>query len=187
MTSVHLGYFGCDECHVTFKEEDSLIVHKTYHGQNFVCDKCGFETKEKFKLKNHETKVHVNKKEKVQPTVEDLTCKDCVKTFDDKEAIKRHMKTVHNPSPCPHCGKVVKVMRVHINTMHKDDSEKKYKCQICAKGFPESNRVRNHMMNVHIKARPYQCRYNDCDNTIGFNDVSNRNAHENRKHGKRFA
>ena len=92
-----------------------------------------FETQEKFKLKNHETKAHVNKKEKVQLTVEDLTCKDCVKTFDDKDAFKRHMKTVHNPSPCPYCGKVFTTrasLEPHIAMVHEGVRKK---CEICNK------------------------------------------------------
>ena len=38
-------------------------------------------------------------------------------------------------------------------------------------------------MNVHLKLRPYKCRFG-CD--FGYNDFSNRNAHEKKKHGGRY-
>ena len=39
------------------------------------------------------------------------------------------------------------------------------------------------MMNVHIRSRPYNCRYG-CN--MAYNDVSNRNSHEKKKHGGLF-
>ena len=44
--------------------------------------------------------------------------------------------------------------------------------------------MENHRMNMHIKAQPHQCRYG-CENS--YNDVSNRNAHERRRHGEIFS
>ena len=39
------------------------------------------------------------------------------------------------------------------------------------------------MMNVHIKARPYTCRYG-CG--AAYNDSSNRGHHERKKHGGNY-
>ena len=39
------------------------------------------------------------------------------------------------------------------------------------------------MMNVHIKARPYACRYG-CG--AAYNDSSNRGHHERKKHGGNY-
>ena len=42
-----------------------------------------------------------------------------------------------------------------------------------------------HMMNVHLKLRPYKCRYGlGCE--FAYNDKGNRDAHERKKHGKVF-
>ena len=38
-------------------------------------------------------------------------------------------------------------------------------------------------MSVHLKLRPYKCRYG-CDDS--YNDYHNRNSHEKKKHGKLF-
>ena len=43
--------------------------------------------------------------------------------------------------------------------------------------------IEKHKMNVHIKARPFNCRYG-C--AFAYNDYSNRNAHEHKKHGGLF-
>ena len=47
----------------------------------------------------------------------------------------------------------------------------------------EKQKLEIHRMNVHLKLQPYKCRYG-CD--IAYNDVSNRNQHEKRTHGKLF-
>ena len=39
-------------------------------------------------------------------------------------------------------------------------------------------------MNVHLKLRPYECRYG-C--SFRYNDLSNRNAHEKKTHGQIFS
>lgn len=57
------------------------------------------------------------------------------------------------------------------------------RCEECGKGFIIKTALRTHMMNVHIKTRPYACQYG-CGAT--YNDVSNRAHHENKKHGAVF-
>ena len=95
------------------------------------------------------------------------------------------MIKVHNPTICPICGKTVKVLKVHLKKAHTDDSEKPFHCDQCGKGFCETAHKRAHQMNVHLKMRPYKCRYGCADN-IGYNDLSNRNSHERKKHGGVF-
>ena len=85
--------------------------------------------------------------------------------------------------PCPHCGVKVRRLDVHISAKHTPDHEQKYQCQDCGKGFGELRILKAHQMNVHLKLRPYNCRYG-CD--IAYNDISNRNQHEKRQHGKLY-
>ena len=66
---------------------------------------------------------------------------------------------------------------------HTPDEEKKYQCPDCGKGFLTNTVMEQHRMNVHLKLRPHSCRYG-CD--ISYNDTSNRNQHEKKKHGKLF-
>ena len=86
-------------------------------------------------------------------------------------------------TPCPQCGKSVRSLDNHILRTHTEDGLKKYQCQDCEKGFISLGALEKHRMNVHLKLRPFQCRYG-CD--FGYNDISNRNAHEKKKHGKLF-
>ena len=59
----------------------------------------------------------------------------------------------------------------------------RYECDQCDKKFISNSALKCHMMNVHIRSRPYNCRYG-CN--MAYNDVSNRNSHEKKKHGGLF-
>ena len=69
----------------------------------------------------------------------------------------------------------------HMIVMHTDDRDKRFQCIDCGKGFIYKDNLEKHKMNVHLKLRPYICRYEGCG--VSFNDVSNRNQHEKRVHG----
>ena len=51
------------------------------------------------------------------------------------------------------------------------------------RAFPSNHKLQGHKMNVHLKLRPYKCRYG-CE--LAYNDSSNRCAHEKRVHGRIF-
>ena len=67
--------------------------------------------------------------------------------------------------------------------VHQTEEDKKFICEHCDKRFFTSASLNKHIMNVHLKLRPYSCRYG-CE--FAYNDVSNRNAHEKKTHGKLF-
>ena len=85
---------------------------------------------------------------------------------------------------CTICGAVVLRLKDHIRSVHTADEDKRFVCNFCGKGFFDKKKLENHKMNVHLKLRPHRCRYG-CD--IGYNDTSNRNAHEKKKHGGLFS
>ena len=58
-----------------------------------------------------------------------------------------------------------------------------FQCPDCGKGFWGQKDLESHQMNIHLKLRPYRCRYGCKDS---YNDTSNRNSHEKKKHGKLF-
>ena len=97
--------------------------------------------------------------------------------------MKVHKKNVHNAVACKICGVVVKNLRLHLQGMHTADKDKRFRCEDCGKGFMCKLKLGSHRMNTHIKTQPHQCRYG-CENR--YNDVSNRNAHERRRHGQVF-
>ena len=180
----HMGYVGCTLCHMSFKDEKSLNNHMTFHGQVFVCEECGYTANKRHIITNHKIKKHTTANQIIEEIPkEDLTCNECKKICADMKSLKQHIRRVHNPLPCTLCGKIVKNMKFHMNNTHTDDSEKRFRCESCGKGFIDNSNLKSHMINVHIKSRPYRCRYAGCENIPGYNDVSNRNSHEKQKHG----
>ena len=115
-----------------------------------------------------------------------FVCDHCGKTMLTRSVLRMHEKRVHNPKPCPICSKVVKNMRIHNLTTHTDNSMLKFKCETCGRGFKDTPSLKSHEMSLHIKTRPFKCRYK-CPNDIGYNDLSNRNSHEKKKHGGLFS
>ena len=93
------------------------------------------------------------------------------------------MKCHAEKTPCPQCGLQVRDLDHHILYVHTPDCMKKHQCPECGKGFLTSAEVEDHRMNVHLKLRPYRCRYG-CEDS--YNDTSNRNSHEKKKHGRLF-
>merc|ERR1712126_319616 len=101
----------------------------------------------------------------------------------EKAGLKKHMQSHEEKKPCPKCGERVRCLQQHIESVHTPDEMKKFQCQDCGKGFISALKVEKHRMNVHLKLRPYNCRYG-CN--VSYNDTSNRNQHEKKTHGKIF-
>jgi len=70
-------------------------------------------------------------------------------------------------------------MKFHLQG-HAPDSEKKYKCEVCGKGFVETHRLQDHM-NIHTGEKPYKCKY--CSNR--FASRGNQRMHERNHEGYR--
>ena len=108
----------------------------------------------------------------------------CVVCGSEVNNLEQHMKVhTEEAKECPKCGKKVRQLEKHLRTVHAPDSQKRAVCPECGKGFDGNYSLNKHRMNVHLKLRPYRCRYG-CD--IGYNDSSNRNCHERKKHGGIF-
>ena len=114
---------------------------------------------------------------------EPVSCPDCNKILKNKDILKNHWRKVHVSAPCSICGVVVKNMGLHMGERHKPNSEKKFLCSDCKNGFMTKQKLENHRMSVHLKSQPHKCRHG-CDNR--YNDSSNRNAHERRRHKETF-
>jgi len=171
-----LCYFICStqaemDIHILESHPYNLEDTKTPK-KEFICDICGYISKSSSTLYNHKAS---HKSEKVP-------CPICAKEFLISN-LNRHIKRAHaEPEECTICGAKVKKLREHM-TQHIPPEKMKHRCQHCDKGFMELGRLRNHMMNVHLKEKPYNCRYG-CE--LAYNDTSNRNQHEKRRHGQLF-
>ena len=195
-------YKKCEQCKKLFSEAE----FKDHTCVMYNCEICGKEFGNQKGLEGHISRMH-------NRTDEDLcSCETCGKLV-RKVGMKYHIESHHTPDkkiPCHFCGKKCRSesqlkqhlkihtqvkelcticnkrfgnLKYHNLTMHTRDEDKKYQCQDCGKGFQHELALKDHRMNVHIKSRPYECRYG-C--TFAYNDKSNRNAHERKTHGKKF-
>jgi len=156
-------------------------VHKkiktTFHNLaelNHACTQCPKKYASIHTLNNHIKKVHNKEVTKVQ-------CPDCGNLFSSGAALRKHA-SLHKPPelPCPICGKLFHnqtyLMR-HAASVHGDAEDKKYKCDVCGKGFTNKHALEGHH-NWHYNLKPFQCRW--CERN--YQNQSNCNAHERKSH-----
>ena len=164
----------CKKCKQPIQNQES-------HTCDFSCKEPGCEDikiNTKTSLNFHKYRFH----EKM-----DLACEDCGETFKHTTFFKRHKRILCKEAKlpvCKICGKSFRKMKQHM-AQHIPDEQRDFVCHIgnCGKGFPFKRLLDKHTMNVHLKLRPYKCRYG-CE--FGYNDSSNRDSHERKRHGKLF-
>jgi len=197
--TVENGYFQCPECKLKMPQ-DEANVHSCIF---YPCEVCGKQFTSILNVKAHMKLVHEE--------IGINSCEICGKTFERSGLLKNHIANMHKESnkvPCHICGskfsqhklkihmlihedkkvcticdKEVRYLERHIKAVHTSDDKKSQHCPDCGKGFSSLYEVKKHQMNVHLKLRPYKCRYG-C--TFAYNDMGNRNAHEKKTHGKLF-
>ena len=86
-----------------------------------------------------------------------------------------HMNSVHIKVPCSVCGKMVPKDKLssHMQRKHIPNTERKFKCEQCGKGFHSKQNLQDHI-NIHTGDRPHKCKF--CN--AAFNNFSNKAAHE---------
>ena len=170
------GQTKCGKCYKCFPHEnfdDHLCEVPKY-----ICNVCG---KTYFCATSLQRHIFVEHEKGEIPKT--FVCHKCDYRCQSKGSLKVHLETHEEKKPCPECGERVRHMKAHILAVHTPDEMKKYQCQDCGKGFTFQNKLEVNRMNIHLKLRPYKCRYG-CD--ISYNDASNRRAHEKKTHGKIF-
>ena len=116
-------------------------------------------------------------------TGQSLICQHCAKVFRNPACLAGHVKNMHISFECHDCGVTIVGYRKYCRHRMKAHDKMRYECDQCDKKFISNSALKCHMMNVHIRSRPYNCRYG-CN--MAYNDVSNRNSHEKKKHGGLF-
>ena len=113
-----------------------------------VCPECGVLATN---LTTHRNYMHYAKKQ---------VCSLCSQEFRNLTLLNYHKKRVHNKVPCTECGKLfgVKAMKRHIDSAHTPNDQKKYKCDVCGKGFIDNHSLSDHY-NVHTGEKPYKCKF----------------------------
>ena len=172
---IHLGYEECVKCKITLMQPSlhTCKPKKKSIIKSFQCGMCHVVKTYPYMLKDHMQRIH-------NPETL-IKCKFCIKYLTERE-VKYHscQYLPMQRRKCDICGKMVAKLETHKDTVHKSNVDKKCKCEHCNKGFFDKNHLKSHVMNVHLKLRPYKCRYG-CDQD--YNDRSNRRQHEKRAHG----
>ena len=120
-------------------------------------------------------RVHNLTGHRLKHTHEKHRCSLCQSVFRSRSYLDAHKKAVHEKVPCTECGKLfgAKVMKRHIEAAHTPDDQKKYKCDICCKGFAAKQSLEEHK-NVHTGEKPHKCKF--C--STSFASASTRNMHQ---------
>jgi len=144
--------FWCEQCTVLSKivkkkirsQKDGAVKKP---GKFELCPDCG---KNFQNLKTHYEQQHGNEK---------VNCPHCPKVFYSKQYLYNHVRSVHTKVPCIHCGKLIGESRMKYHLMqHAPNDEKKFKCEVCGKGFTEIQRLNDHN-NIHTGEKPYKCKF----------------------------
>ena len=120
MSKIHLKKFECEQCEVSFNQENFLEKHKKLvHEGQFKCDTCGKCFNRKSNLKDHVRSVHYKIKE--------FPCGNCDKTFARKPDAKKHMDTAHSE---------------YLNIY---SSKEIFPCTLCGKTFDTESKINKHL------------------------------------------
>jgi KRAB domain-containing zinc finger protein len=116
-----------------------------------ICDLCGKEIKGS--LKAHRDRVHGREENPVE-------CPQCQKIFKSPWHLESHIKGLHDKYHCDLCGLMVSVKYKsrHFQQKHVSPEDRKFKCEVCAKGFSTGTGLRDHH-NIHTGERPYVCKF----------------------------
>ena len=151
--------FRCGHCSQTFLDKGELSKHNnSYHRAKkkhkpIICDICGKSFTSEIFLRTH---LGSRKCKNLDLTI--LQCQSCPFQTTNQAYLNKHIRTVHERSPCPICGKLVPKTRLktHMTIFHTEDHAKPFQCKICGKGFATRLAFQEHT-NTHTGEKPYQC------------------------------
>ncbi|KAK6185818.1 hypothetical protein SNE40_007966 [Patella caerulea] len=123
LMTAHRKYFTCQQCKVSFSDQQSLKEHIALHGHEkpdaYECDMCD-KIFTSSKTYNAHRRSHID----VKPYV----CHICQSAFFKRGDMAKHMRTIHEPTKlymCKICGRTgtrADNMRVHVRTHKKEIS-----------------------------------------------------------------
>ena len=146
--------YKCEVCGNVYRQHASLLRHHSVHtGERpFKCETCGksFRTKEVFKV--HE-RIHQGEKP--------FVCRFCGRPFTQKTHLDTHERTHTGEMPfqCELCGRRFKQresVRNHMESVHKNNSSKAYKCRFCELSFDTESELVTHRLE-HSGPKEFKC------------------------------
>ena len=141
--------FSCTKIFEKGKPFDShscntQVVNKYFQWQCRICKKCFT------KHMNLETHLH-----NLHGIGNKTKCTFCESEVYD---MRKHERQFHNSKQsCPDCGKAVKNMKHHFQTIHGPADLKKFVCEICEKRFLLKEKLVAHSV-VHSEERKFECK-----------------------------
>ena len=132
--------------------EEEVVTTPTKLSQStklYMCNICSFTTKHRSSLSRHYN-IHNNKTVK---------CAQCNSRFQDKSALRVHLKGHAGEIGCSSCGKKfmsLQGVREH-EQYHCKPNSKPFCCNLCGKGFTRLGHLKDHENAIHTKNKPYVC------------------------------
>ncbi|TRY67291.1 hypothetical protein TCAL_05173 [Tigriopus californicus] len=161
-------YKQCSDCEFIGTNEE-VTIHRNQIHQTYICDVCGHVSENVKKHNNHILKHKVFK------------CKECGEEFVGSSKFSHHRADVHGKEfSCEECGKIIKGRWKWLQHVKSTHGGNRFMCDICGQGFKHKLTMKRHKISVHIKNRPFVCRYG-CG--ADYNDECNLRTHEKRRHG----
>ncbi|XP_050451848.1 zinc finger protein 271-like isoform X3 [Cataglyphis hispanica] len=101
------------------------------------------------------------KSPKTRKSSDDLTCRECNRSFHHKNSLVYHMRSHSGDRPhqCEICSKrffAASALKVHMR-LHSGD--KPYKCEVCGRHFRQWGDLKYHSTSIHSEQKQYQCEY----------------------------
>lgn len=175
----------CELCGDVLSSSTALESHHRQRHLNIrhICELCGKDVCSQGSLHRHIRRKHIH-------------CPHCTVDFASAPDFIAHWKKLHPDLEmnlpkswgfCHHCDAVFKTkfqLRRHISAVHGTDEDRPYKCGPCDKTFVVKPTLKQHVLNLHLKTRPFLCRSPGC--AANFNHLANLYAHERKLHGQNF-
>ena len=134
----------CSSCKKIFRGKKDFKTHLC----SIQCKACGKSLKSHKSMEDHLQRSHsIGKK---------LKCEICE---DEVYDMRKHKRQFHREKQsCPDCGKAVKNMKYHFQTIHGPPDLKKFICKICEKRFLLKEKLLAHS-KVHSEEREFECKF----------------------------